>query len=356
MAWKPGTSKKWPPVMTAVLILLLPVGSVVIFFPFPLSPAEYGAEEVVGSIAEGVVDAFGLFGGDYVLHEGCEVDLTAAVEAGEVFEVVDVEVAVLLERQEATLGHVERVGYTVASGDEEDASAHFHGEDELFLHAGDAGEVEDGVVGCVGDLGRPAVALDVEGFLGGADLAGNVEAAVVDVADGDACALEGGELGGGLANAAGADDEDFLADLRGGIADGVEGDGCHAVDCGLAAVDIVGEFDEELVFGDDDVFDMGTGACADEDVVAGLEKLGIGAGLDDAADGLIAVRHGQEVVARGVVAPVELVAFGAVGDAGVEGLDFDLVGVGRVGIGPVGDEDFLSDVVGPVSEYDGSHG
>ena len=40
-----------------------------------------------------------------------------------------------------------------------------------------------------------------------------------------------------------------------------------------------------------------------------------GAGLDDAADGLIAVWHWQEVVAGGVVAPVELVAFGAVGDA-----------------------------------------
>ena len=164
-------------------------------------------------------------------------------------------------------------------------------------------------------MGRPAVALNVEGLLSGADLTGYVEAAVVDVADGDACALEGGELGGGLADAAGADDEEFFADLRGGVADGVEGDGYHAVDGGLATVDIVGKFDEEIVFGDDDVFDMGAGACADEDVVAGLEKLGVGAGFYDAADGLIAVWHGQEMVARGVVAPVELVAFGAVGDA-----------------------------------------
>ena len=277
------------------------------------------------------------------------------MEAGEVFEVVDVEVAVLFEGQEAALRHVEGVGYTVAAGDEEDASAHFHGEDELFLHAGDAGEVENGVVGCVCDLGRPAVALNVEGFFGGADLAGNVEAAVVDVADGDACALEGCELGGGLADATGADDEEFFADLRGGVADGVEGDGYHAVDGGLAAVDIVGEFDKEVVFGDDDVFDMGAGACADEDVVAGLEKLGIGPGLDDAADGLVAVRHGEEVVARGVVAPVELVAFGAVGDAGVEGLNFNLVGVGRCRVGPVGDEDLFADVVVAGSEYDGSH-
>ena len=66
---------------------------------FPFSPGEYCSEEVVGSIAEGVVDAFGLFGGDNVLQEGCKVNLAAAVEAGEVFEIVDVEVAVLFEGQ-----------------------------------------------------------------------------------------------------------------------------------------------------------------------------------------------------------------------------------------------------------------
>ena len=211
---------------------------------------------------------------------------------------------------------------------------------KLFLHSGDAGKVQDGVEAFVGNLCRPTCAFDVEGLLGGADAAGYLEAAVVDVADGDACALQGRELGGDLAYAAGADDEDIFAHLRVGVADGIEGDGRHAVNGSFAQVDPFWEFDQEFIFGDDYVLEMAAGALADEDDVIDLERLGVRSGLDDAADGLVAGWHGQQSVTGGVVAFVELIAFSAVGDAGVEGLDFDLVALRRRGLGPVGDEDF----------------
>lgn len=186
-------------------------------------------------------------------------------------------------------------------------------------------------------------------------MAGYFEAAVVDVADCDAGALEGGKLGGDLSYAAGADNEDSFADLGVGVADGIEGDGGHSVDGGFTLVDFLGEFDEEGIIGDDDVVEMAAGALADEYDVISLEVLGVGAGLNDAADGLVAGGHGEEAVAGGVVAFKELVAFGAVGYAGVEGFDFDLVGVGWGGRGPVGDEDFFADFGVLVSDYDCSH-
>ena len=71
----------------------------------------------------------------------------------------------------------------------------------------------------------------------------------------------------------------------------------------------------------------------------------IRADFDNLTDILVAPSCWQPVVRGGVIAPSQIVALGAVGNARVECSGFDLMSFWPFGLGPVGDKRFLADVI-----------
>ena len=186
---------------------------------------------------------------------------------------------------------------------------------------------------------------------------GCLQTAGMHVADVHGGAERVRHLGGDLAHASLADDQHVLAGAHVDAPAHVDRDAGHPQQRRVAPVHRVGQSNEELVLRDDHVLDVVRHEpdAAEQDV-ADLESRDVGPHIGDLADVLVPQRRRQPGVGRRVVPRHQVVAFGAVGDAGEERSRPDLVaGRGRR-LRPVVDENLLSDAVFPESGNERAQG